>query len=145
MGDLVYEDILMSGAQYIDIKHVFTVDQSVELLQDAYDEAERLRDLAWGRVEVAMFAASPIKAGDLVRLEKQYSNRDNGKILRVKSMAIRHVTYEAGRSRWEVRADLYPVKKDGTMAKVGSHDIWNVTREYDEGKIVLVPEIINTK
>jgi hypothetical protein len=127
------------------VGYAFNSAQSVELQQAAYEEAARLRELAWERVEVAMFAASPIKVGDKVRIEKQYFAKDNGKVFRVTSTVVRHVTYERGPDRWEVRAKLFPIKKDGGVALTGEHIVDNVAQEFADGKIILVPEIINTK
>lgn len=92
----------------------------IEVYQAAYEESERLRAIAWYNVEAAMLANSPVKIGDLVEYIPYSYSSIKLYTLRVTSVGITRDLY-TGVPRWRVRAQMYPIKKDGTIAKVGSH------------------------
>lgn len=127
---------------------VFNTEQEIELLQGAYEEAENLRSLAWDRVTTAMLAASPIKVGDMIELRNQYFSKNDGKKLRVKNTWVSrrpHVFRNDGPVEWAVRIRCFPIKKNGDMALVGERTVDDVEQDFKVGKIVLIPEIIDTK
>lgn len=106
---------------------------SIEFLQETYEEAERLRALAWNTVNDAMIAAAPIKVGDVVDY-KAYS--------RIKTLQVTKVWVTRDWKTWRVRAEMYPFKKDGTPAKVGVENSWDLLRDVATGNIKLSTQTI---
>jgi hypothetical protein len=91
----------------------------IDMLQEAYEEALKLQQLAWKRVEAAMLADAPIKVGDLV----DYTRYDNKvRTLLVSKVWVTRDFY--GKPSWRVSAHMYPLKKDGTPVKVGVESSW---------------------
>lgn len=107
---------------------------TIELLQAAYEEATRLRDLAWQNVTEAMVAAAPVKVGDVV----DYKTYSKIKTLQVTKVWVTHDrNYYNDSNTWRIRAEMYPFKKDGTPAMKGVESSWDVLRDIEVGELKL--------
>lgn len=119
--------------------------REIELLQGAYIEAQRMKDLAWGHVQREMLAQSPLLVGDRFATEFKYAI-SGSKHDRFMGMEKSPTLYEVTRMfvsyddlyGWRTQAKAYPVKKDGTVAVKGEFTVSDVQKAFaaDQFKVL---------